>query len=227
LQQDGMLALCDMWQRNHERLRFDDLCRIGHMAMLRQMQDQHRRAYGQAYKRRQSYGEGAVVWADLDQGFTKARSADQLELTFLSLGLEEVGNTLSDAGRAVLEELLTPGVETLRAVRQLWRVRSNGIRWPEVKALSAGLRMAVPAVRMALKEVRQAVAHLFEGFHRADDRHSKVGQPTARKEEAMGHKKEVMPDPPDPLALGDLEQPQPIPQPPEEPKWLNPHVISS
>jgi hypothetical protein len=219
LERDGIEALLTTWNAYYPRSP-DDLARLGRRAVLNKFAGVRSHAM--------SRGERDVAaWVDLDlplireagedaPKLSEILGAEGIEDVFFWFGLDELDRSLDDVARAVLGELLDPGVKTLRAVRRAWKARAGraGNWWAGCRAaaLAAGAGVKGPEVTAALHRIRLATKKIFVGEPPGDRYRdmrelmaTRGGTTINRGDMSMGTEKGFIPD--DPAAAFDLPEP--------------------
>lgn len=143
---DGLEALWKVWNRYDEK-EFEELCTIGHRAVLNQLLYRTRWSRG---------GKGASFQVEMNEnhganGFEEA--------IHLKLDLERFAGSLSDLGQKVFQEILDPSDETLQVTTAMWADRGKYQKWKEIEALVYAQSLGVnpEMVTKALKEVKKKV----------------------------------------------------------------------
>lgn len=209
--QEALLALWTVWNKHRRKLPFEDLCKVGWRAAMRKMITQKDRANSRGErpsKHMDLIGPPMIESLVFKDGRHTNRgnlSNNDHEKVFIEFTLRAINKTLSDVGRSLLGEILQPGEETLRAVKELWTNRGykHAPFWriePKIYAKSLGVPTEV--IKGGLAEIRWKFEMYFK-----DAGLPIVGKgKTIKEEEKMDREKDFVTDPLD-FEAADPEEP--------------------
>ena len=163
LVQEGLTALWRVWQEQRERLPFDQLCRVGTVAIRRRVRDVVCNAHAPHTCVSALCMERAepASYAELSD-WRAAGPDDTAAMAFVQIALREAAQVLTELERDVLRDVLAPSARTVRALQTLWGQRAKRVvadpHVGDAAALATLYGVPVDEIEQALEHVQTVLA---------------------------------------------------------------------